>query len=329
MRLLLHLASRFLQLALLVYLVTSASFFLTSLLPGDFFTILEANPDISRETIEQLRSQYGLTDPLWVRYGRWLRNSLQLNFGVSLYYGKPVVQVVSEALINTLWIGLPALALGLAAGVALGTLHAVQKDRLLGYLFDTISAVLLSLPPLILGIAALILASRSRWFPLGGMNSVDLTGGSGLLWVLDRLHHLALPTLCLALPVLATAERIQFAAALHALHEPFVRSAKARGLPASKIFLRYLVRPSLNPILSTLGPMLAGVLSGSLVLELIFSWPGLGKVTYDGLFNRDVFLVLGCVALAGTMLVLGNLVADMLLYLMEPRTRRQAAGETL
>jgi peptide/nickel transport system permease protein len=124
---------------------------------------------------------------------------------------------------------------------------------------------------------------------------------------------------------MASVERIQFAAARSSLGGLFVRSAQARGLGRARIFFQYLLRPALNPILSTSGPMIGGVLSGSLVLEIIFSWPGLGQITYDALFNRDPFLLVGCVIASGLLLSAGNLAADLALFALDPRVR-QALG---
>ena len=312
---------RLLQLIPLAFLATSATFLLASLIPGDFFTSLEASLTVRPETVAQLREQYGLNEPAYVQYGRWLQRSLRLDLGYSFIYAKPVTPVVARALGNTLWIGLPALVLALILGITLGGLHAVYERRPMGYALDFLSTVALSLPSMILGLGALLLAAGTQWFPLGSMESSNLATPSPLHWLADRLHHLLLPILCLPVPVSASIERIQYSATQSMLHEPHVRAARARGLTARRVFFRYLVRPSLNPVLSTLGPMIGAVLSGSLVLEWIFSWPGLGKITYDALLQRDVFLLLGCVAGASLVLVLGNLTADILLFVLDPRTR--------
>ena len=211
--------------------------------------------------------------------------------------------------------------LGLFLGAILGTFHAVHQHRPAGYLLDLLSAVALSLPSLILGLAALMFASGTQWFPVGGMSSVSLESPHPFTWVLDRLHHLALPVACIGLPVAAVVEKIQWSAARNTLEQLHVRSAQARGLSRRSIFFMHVLLPSLNPVLSILGPLLGGVLSGSLVLETIFSWPGLGKATYDALFHTDIYLLLGCVACGGVLLALGNLGADLLLFLLDPRTR--------
>ncbi len=312
---------RALHLLVVAFLVNSVTFFLTSLIPGDFFSHLEINPNISSETVRRLREQYGLAEPVYLQYLHWVERSLRFDLGYSLFYGDSVASVVASALANTLWIGIPALILGLASGSILGTLHAFHQEKPLGYFLDVLSTIILSLPSLILGLASLLLAAGSHWFPVGGISSSELSNASLLTLVLDRLHHLILPVLCLVLPLTASVERVQYTSARSTLEGLHLRAARSRGLTRSSLFFKHLMIPSLNPVLSTVGPILGALLSGSLVLEMIFSWPGLGKATYDALFNLDIFLLLGCVSCGSVLLVLGNLSADLLLHLLDPRTR--------
>ncbi len=329
MNILIPLIKRTTQLLLVAFLVTSATFALSSLIPGDFFSNHFLDPAITPETVSLLRHRYGMDQSVPIQYLHWLGGFLKLDLGFSLLYRQPVFSVVTDALGKTLWLGVPALLLGLGGGVLLGTLHGVHRDRFFGHSLDLLSSVLLSLPSLILGIAALLLAACTGWFPLGSMSSVGSQQLVSWGWLLDRLHHLALPVFSLAIPILASVERIQYAGTRGCLVSPFLRSAQARGLGTRTIFLRHLMLPSLNPVLSTSGPLLGGVLSGSLVLEVIFAWPGLGKVTYDALFNNDLFLLVGCVAASSVVLVTGNLIADLLLLLMDPRTRESIRGSQL
>lgn len=317
---------RALQLVVVLFLVTSATFFLSWLIPGDFFSINQADPTISADTIRQMRHSHGLDLPVHEQYLGWLKNLSRMDLGYSLFFRAPVRSVVAEALARTLWIGLPALLLGMTAGIFMGTLHAQQKDRPAGQALDLISSIALSLPSIVLGLSAMMLAARTHWFPLGGMSAANLGHPGFWARLADTLHHMALPVLCLAVPITASVERIQFAATRDSLHESFVLSAKARGLSRRRIFILYLLRPALNPVLSTSGPMIGGVLSGSLVLEVIFAWPGLGQITYDALFNRDLFLLLGCVLGSGLLLAAGNLAADLALFAIDPRTRRAREG---
>jgi peptide/nickel transport system permease protein len=314
------------QYAAVLVLVTFGTFTLASLIPGDFFSLQQLDPSISRETIEQMRRQYGLDQPLTSRYGAWLSSLARMDLGESLYYRTPVRAVVWHAVTNTLWIGLPALLFGIAAGILAGTVHALQRGRPVGRLLDFLSAVALSAPSILLGLAALMLAARTHWFPLGSMDSSGEVAPGAAAWLLSRLHHLALPFACLTLPVAASIERIQWAAARDTVEQPFLRAARARGIRGSRLFLRYLLLPSLNPVLSTSGPIFGAVLSGSLVLEIIFAWPGLGQVTYHALFSRDVLLLVGCVVASGLLLIAGNVAADLLLFALDPRTRGSARG---
>lgn len=311
---------------LLLLLVTAATSLLSSLIPGDFFAAQELDPTISRETLQQLRRQHGLDQPALIQYAGWLRNLLRLDLGYSLFYRAPVAAVLFSALRRTLWLAVPALLIGTIGGVLLGTLHATWRGRPAGLILDVLSTILLSLPSLLLGLGAMLLASRTGWFPLGSMNAPTQEGTSSLPWLIDRLHHLILPVACLSVPILATIERIQHTAVRQTLDEPYVRSARARGLSAWRIFAAHLLRPSLNNVISTSGPLFGAVLSGSLVLEVIFSWPGLGRITYDALFSRDVFLLLGSVITSGVLLVIANLAADIVLSRLDPRTRPESGG---
>lgn len=325
MRILAFLLARIAQMALIALLLAFAAFWLASMVPGDFFSIHLADFSANAESIHQLRRQYGLDQPVYVQYWQWLQTLLRQDLGYSLFYQRPVLPVVAEALCHTLWMGLPALLLGFGAGILMGTLRSILTGRALGWLLDLFASIALSLPSLLLGMCALLLAAHTGWFPLGGINSPEYLDSGLWPWMIDRLHHLILPVLCLALPVLAYVERIQYAAAHGNLRTDALRSAQARGLGRMHIFIQYILRPSLNPVISVSGPILGAVLSGSLILEVIFSWPGLGRVTYDALFNSDLYLLAGCILGSSMLLVGGNLLADIILMALDPRTRTYAA----
>jgi peptide/nickel transport system permease protein len=309
------------QLVLLSLLVALITFLLSSLIPGDFFSTHILNASVRTETVEQLRHAYGLDAPFYIQYLRWLKDLFRLDLGYSMFYQRPVLQVVADALVKTLWMGIPALVLGFGLGIIIGSAHGIAGQRISGRLLDFISSITLSLPSLMLGLAALLFAAHTHWFPLGGMNSLaELNTG---FWpcAIDRIHHLILPVACLTIPIFAYVERIQYSATRNSRDALPVRFARSRGLSSSRIFFQYIVRPGLNPVLSISGPMLGGILSGSLVLEIIFAWPGLGQITYDALFSSDLFLLAGCVLGSSFLLVVGNLLADFALMAFDPRTR--------
>jgi peptide/nickel transport system permease protein len=311
---------RLLHLAGLLVLLTAATFALASLIPGDFFTQHQVDPSVSADTIAGLRRTAGLDAPFHVQYFRWLQRFARIDLGRSLFYGAPVSSVVASALARSLWLGLPALLLGFGLGILFGTLHGMVASRRVRTALEAISTVALSLPTLILGLVGLLFAASTRLFPLGGVNSPDFPDGYSVAWLADRIRHMLLPVACLSIPVIATVERIQRTAFAGTESAALARAARSRGLSPLTAFIQYRLRPSLNPVLSTAGPVIAGVLSGSLVLEVLFSWPGLGKITYDALFNRDVELLLGCVVSASTLLVAANLLSDLLLAWLDPRT---------
>lgn len=320
------LVKRAAQLLLLALLASFVTFWLSSIIPGDFFSTHLLDPSIQKETVEQLRHKYNLDQPFYFQYASWLRDLLRLDLGYSLFYQRPVTPVVADALANTLWIGIPALVLGFGTGVFLGTVHALFAHRLLGRILNVLSTMALSLPSILLGLSALLLAAQTHWFPLGSMSNLGDHDAKHWIWLIDRMHHLILPVMCLTIPVLAYVERVQRAATESVMDELYLRSARARALSRTHIFFHYILKPSLNPVLSIAGPMIGGILSGSLVLEVIFAWPGLGQITYDALFNSDLFLLTGCVVGSSVLLVMGNLLADFALMALDPRTRSTTSG---
>lgn len=327
MRIAIFLLKRAAQLAVISLLVAFATFLLSSLIPGDFFSTRILDSSVRTETVQQLRHAYGLDAPFYVQYMRWLRNLFRLDLGYSMFYQRPVIQVVADALSKTLWMGMPALVLGFGLGVVVGSAHGIFGQRLPGRVLDFLSSILLSMPSLLLGLIGLLCAANTQWLPLGGMNSPIIPDTGLWHWGIDRIQHLILPVVCLAVPIFAYVERIQYSATQSGHDALPARFARSRGLSRGRVFFQYIVRPGLNPVLSISGPMLGGVLSGSLVLEVIFAWPGLGQITYDALFNSDLFLLAGCVLGSGFLLVVGNLLADIALMGLDPRTRPLSGKE--
>jgi peptide/nickel transport system permease protein len=301
--------------------VAFATFWLSSIIPGDFFSTQGMSSGVRAETVEQLRRQYGLDQPAYAQYSRWLGKLFRMDLGISLFYQRPVTSIVADSLAKTLWIGLPAIFLGFCGGAVLGALHGMLGQRPMGRCLDVFSTVALSLPSLLLGLMALLLAAQTQWFPLGGMSSLMNADAGPGQWLMDRVRHLVLPVACLTVPVLASVERIQFAATQNHDDPLYLRFARSRGLGRIRFFFHYVLRPGLNPVLSISGPMIGAVLSGSLVLEVIFSWPGLGQITYEALFNNDLFLLAGCVVGSSLLLIAGNVLADLALVAFDPRTR--------
>ena len=182
------------------------------------------------------------------------------------------------------------------------------------------------MPPLLTSLLLVFVAASTRWFPTGGMTSAGAIDLRGSAWLADVAAHLPLPALALALPIAATFERLQAQSMTEALHQPFALAALARGLAPGDVVLRHAWRVSLRPICGVYGLAIGALLSGSFVVEFVTAWPGLGRLMYEALRARDIYLVAGCAAAGGLFLALGSIVGDVLLAAADPRVREGRAA---
>lgn len=313
-----YLIRRFAFALILVFVVASASLVLTRLAPGDF-AAAEGGLGANQATVAKARARYGLDEPIAAQYAQWLDRAAHFDFGTSLLYGRPVTTLVPERAANTALLAAAALVLATFIGLPLGVLTGSRP----GGLASTIRAgslVLLSMPPLITSLLLVFVAARTGWFPIGGMTSLDLAGTSAAG---DLLWHLALPALALALPIAAMFERLQSQAMAETLEQPFVAAARARGVPAARLVWRNALRVAIRPCASVYGLVIGTLLSGSFIVEIVSAWPGLGRLMYDALRARDVYLVTGCAAAGAIFLAAGSMVSDLALALADPRVRER------
>lgn len=308
---------------LLVLVVSSASLLLTTLAPGDITSDQALLLDPA--ALAKRRAELGLDRPLAVQYLAWLRGAVQLDFGRSLLYSRPVSTLVGERALNTAVLALVALVLATAIGLPLGV-YSGSRSRGLGRAAVRVLSILaLSIPPLIGSLALVFLAARTGWLPVGGMTSsggIDLTWAQ---WLGDLARHLPIPALALALPLAATLERLQSQAIEKAVREPFVTASRARGVGPVLAIVRHAWPVSLRSVLGLYGVMIGSLFSGSFVVEVVTSWPGLGRLMYDALRARDLYLVAGCAASGAFFLAAGTWIADALLAIADPRVRSQEA----
>lgn len=313
-----YLARRTAFAALLVFTVSSASLALARLAPGDYVSnVLGVNA--SPEQVAAARARYGLDRPLSTQYRDWLRRSLRLDFGRSMIYDRPVADLVPERAANTAVLACAALAFATLLGLPLGIFTGSRKDGALPALVRGSSLLLLSAPPLLTSLFLIVLAARTGWFPVGGMRSASTTSLADLAW------HLVLPTLALGLPLAAMFERIQAQAIADVISQPYILAALARGLPRRRVLWRSALKAALRPTAAVYGLVIGTLLSGSFAVEVITSWPGLGRLMLDALRARDVYLVAGCAAAGAAFLAIGTLVSDLALAAVDPRTRRHDA----
>lgn len=301
---------------LLVFVVASASLVLTRLAPGDFAAEafgLGANP----RTVALARARYGLDEPILTQYGIWLEHAVRLDFGTSLLYGRPVASLIPQRAANTALLAAAALLLATFVGLPLGVVTGSRPGPIAaGIRF--VSLLLLSMPPLVTSLLFVFVAARTGWFPIGGMTSFDVSG-FGL--VRNVLWHLTLPAVALALPIGAMFERLQSQAMAEVLAQPFVLAARARGVPVGRLVWRDALRVAIRPCASVYGLVVGTLLSGSFIVEIVTAWPGLGRLMYDALRARDVYLVTGCAAAGALFLAAGSVISDLALAAADPRVR--------
>ncbi len=306
---------RLLRALLLTVFVSSAALTLVHLAPGDAFSDFAIDPDVAAAE----RARYGLDRPFLQQYVSWLGRAVTLDLGESTRFRRPVRTLLAERLPQTLMLGLTALAIVIALGVPLGVAGGARPDRWWARFTRGASMVLVSIPPLVMSLALLLLAARTGWFPAGGL-SVDTDAP-----LLERLaataRSLVLPALALALPIAASVERLQATALNDALREPCIRAAMARGVPDSRAIWNHAFRLSLKPVLAIFGIIIGTVLSGSLVVEVVMQWPGIGDLMYQALRSRDLHLAGGCAAAASVFLASGVLLSDIGLAVVDPRVR--------
>jgi peptide/nickel transport system permease protein len=303
----------------LVFAVSSASLLLARVAPGDYVTVT-LGIDARGEVADALRARYGLNRSIGEQYREWLAHAVRLDFGRSLLYDTPVATLVKDRAANTAILAAAALAFATIVGLPLGIVTGSRRG-LLSQAIRSVSVVLLSLPSLITSIVLIALAARTGWLPIGDMRSADLavSGGSALARTSDLLRHLALPATALALPIAAMFERLQAQAMADVMRQPFVLATLARGVPWSRVVWRDALKAALRPLASVYGLVVGALFSGSFAVEVVTSWPGLGRLLLEALRARDLYLVAGCAAAGSVFLALGTLVSDAALALLDPR----------
>ena len=302
----------------LVFVVSSAALLLTRIAPGDFAEL--QGVDLSEDERARLRADLGLDRSLAEQYVSWLGGLVRFDFGRSLLYSRPVGSLVGERALNTAVLAIVALAMATLIGIPLGIYSGTRAGpgRFIVRVFSVIG---LSVPPLIGSLALVFLAARTGWFPAGGMTSASGMDMSWAQWLADLARHVPLPALALAIPMAATLERLQSESIEAAARERFVAASRARGVDRVRSILRHAWPVSLRPVLGLYGVMIGSLFSGSFVVEVVTSWPGLGRLMFDALKARDLFLVAGCAATGALFLAAGTLVADLLLAYSDPRVR--------
>jgi len=305
--------------AFLIFGASVLTFLFASLAPGDYFDEMRLNPQIPPETILALRARYQLDRPLPVRYLRWIDSVIHGDLGYSFSYNSPVRPLLWVRARNTFFLTLVATLLTWGLALPIGVRSAEYLGRFPDSLISWTMAALLVIPELALALGLLLFAARSGWFPTGEMVSVDFSSLSPVHKLQDLVLHMTLPVLGLVLTALPLLVRHVRAAIAGVLDAPFMLAARGHGIPRHRLLYRYALPAAANPLISLFGFSIGALLSGSLLVEVVMGWPGLGPLLVEAILSRDLYLVIGGVLLSTLFLVIGNLIADLLLYWADPR----------
>lgn len=319
-----YIARRLILLGPLLVGITFVSWAAIQLAPGsgDYFQSLVLQyPQISPATIAGLRARFGMDQPPWVQYFRWLWNIVHLDFGLSFAYQVPVTWLIETRALNTLMLSVTSLVAAWAIAIPLGIYSAVHKYSVMDGLLSAGAFVAISVPSFFSALLLLYAAFWSHILPLQGLTSVNYDSLSWTGKVLDMAWHLVLPTIALGVFSVGGLMRYMRNNLLDVLRADYVMTARAKGVSERRVIVRHAVRNAINPLVTLFGFELGGLLSGAAFVENILGYPGLGRLVLEALLKKDVFVVMGSLLMGSVLLILGNLTADILLAFVDPRIR--------
>ena len=306
---------------LIVWGVYTLAFFVVDAAPGDPFTGIQS-PKMKSEDFARLRAHWGYDKPVVTRYFIQLANLAHFDLGTSIVEKRPVLDLLRDAIPNTLLLGGTSLLLEFVLGVALGVLSAVRRGTRTDSILTVGSLFIYSMPGFWMAeMVVLVFAVNLGWLPSSGMHSVGAEQLSGFAYVLDVAKHLVLPAFVLGVSGAAGVARFQRSAVLEVIRQDYIRTARAKGLDERTVVGKHALRNALIPVITLLGLSLPFLVSGAVITETIFAWPGMGQQVINAIPNRDIQVVTGFTLVASVMVVAGNLLSDILYAVVDPRVR--------
>lgn len=315
-----YIIKRILQTIPLLIIVSFISFFIIRLSPVDPLAELKLNPSISPETVQKERVRLGLDKPVIVQYGKWAISFVKGDLGVTSN-GEKVSQKLKERIPNTLLLTSIVIVLTWLVGVPLGILAAVNWKTPFDRLLTVLTSIGMAIPSFFFAVLLLMFAVKTGWFPIGGLTSPNFAEMNFSGKFLDISSHLVLPVLVLFTISLAGLQRQMRANMLDVLDSDYVKFARAKGLSEFTVVYKHALRNAINPMITLLGFEFAGLLSGAALTEYVFNYPGLGTLILEAVMKSDINLVMASLMMGAIMLIVGNLIADILLVVTDPRIR--------
>ena len=316
-----YILKRIVQTIPLLIIVSLISFFIIRLAPVDPLAELRMNPSVSEETLQKEIKRLNLDKPIIVQYLSWAKSFVKLDLGYTSD-GEKVSVKLKERVPNTLLLAVMVLFMTWSVGVPLGIIAAVRKETAIDRMLTVLSSIGMAIPSFFFAILMLILAVKTGWFPVGGLTSYNFNelGFTGKF--IDIARHLVLPVFVLFTISLSGLQRQMRANMLEVLDSDYIKFARAKGLSEFKVIYKHALRNAVNPMITLLGFEFAGLLSGAALTEYVFQYPGLGRLILEAVLKSDINLVMASLMIGTIMLISGNLFADILLMLADPRTRR-------
>ena len=315
-----YIAKRVLQTIPLLILVSMISFFIIRLSPIDPIAELRLNPSISQETLNKEIQRLKLDKPIYIQYLSWAGAFVRGDLGYTTS-GEKVSVKLKERIPNTLLLAIVVIFMTWAVGIPLGIISAIKKESAFERMLTVLASIGMAIPSFFFAILLLIFAVKTSWFPVGGLTSYNFDEMSFGGKILDLSKHLVLPSVVLFTISLSGLQRQMRANMLEVLDSEYVKFARAKGLSEWQVLIKHALRNALNPMITLLGFEFAGLLSGAALTEYVFQYPGLGRLILEAVMKSDINLVMASLMMGTIMLIAGNLLADILLMITDPRLR--------
>lgn len=315
-----YILKRIIQTIPLLIIVSLISFFIIRLSPVDPLAELRLNPSVSQETLEREAQRLGLDKPVIVQYGKWAKSFIKGDLGITSN-GEQVSAKLKERIPNTLLLTVVVIFLTWVCGIPLGILAALKWKTPFDRILTVFTSIGMAIPSFFFAVLLLIFAVRTGWFPVGGLTGANFADMGLFSQIKDIAHHLFLPVVVLFTLSLAGLQRQMRANMLDVLDSDYVKFARAKGLSENQVIYKHALRNAVNPLITLLGFEFAGLLSGAALTEYVFQYPGLGRLILEAVLKSDINLVMASLMMGAIMLVAGNLIADILLIITDPRIR--------
>jgi peptide/nickel transport system permease protein len=316
-----YLARRILQMIPIIIGVSIILFLIINMVPGNFIDSKVRTSFMTKEQIDHLKDLYGINDPIHIKYLKWISGAIKFDFGDSFTHQKPVSTVINTYVWNSFSIALTAFILELLIAIPIGILSATRQYSKTDMFFTFLALVGISLPSFFLGyILIKVFAVDLKILPLAGLNSPG-SSYTGLAFIIDRIKHMILPVLVLALISAGSMMRYTRTAVLEIVRQDYIRTARAKGLSEKVVIYKHALRNALIPIVTLIGLSLPGLFSGAIITESIFGIPGIGKIALEAVTKRDYPLLMGFSLFVAVLTLLGNLLSDLLYAVVDPRVK--------